>query len=54
MKKIARNICVILCIIIIFSSFTSVHGIDSIIADSEAGLVDEKIYSNATIDQDFA
>ena len=50
-QTIIKMICLFLCITIIFS-FTS-YAAGSIVADSEAVLKDEKVYSNATVDQNF-
>ena len=53
MKQAKRKICVFICVFIVVSIFTPTFAAEQNTTSSEISLSDEKIYSNATIDEEF-
>lgn len=53
MKRTIKNMCIFMCMVLILSVFTPVFAAEQTATSSEISIKDEKIYANATIDQDF-
>ncbi len=53
MKRLNMSICIFMCIVLILSVFTPTFAAEQKATSAEISLKDEKIYSNATIDQKF-
>lgn len=53
MNRTIKNICIFMCMVLILSVFTPVFAAEQDTTSSEISIKDEKIYANATIDQDF-
>ena len=54
MKKTIRVICVMLCMLLVLPTFVTLSATNIVIENTEVNLKEQKIYSNATIEQDFA
>ena len=54
MKRIIRITSVLICIFLIVPMFATVSASNILVEDSDVVLKDQKVYSNATLDEDFA